>query len=268
MRFMRCILGCVWLPLLLIEHRAFGSEVNPAMLRQAALSAIPLDQVKPSDRAKVEEVLQNSELFVRGPIESFPCKPAIYRWLLDHPEWGVHAWRHLGATQIQVERQKDNSFLGQDQSGGELRWRLVHEASGKRVWYAEGSGRMAPFTPIVTIRAVLLLRYQEVMAEDGRVGIRHRSEVFAMYDPKSAALIRKFLQSSSETLGKKVLEQIELFFSGMAWYLTENPDWGQQVMSTRATDALKKAAYERLAVELRTLPSRGSLAQPSAATKK
>lgn len=256
------------LPLLLCEGRVAASDANTTPFRQAALSAIPLDRLNLADRAKVEEVLQGSSLYVRGPVESFPCRPAIYRWLLDYPEWGVHAWRQLGATQIKVERQKDDTFLGQDQSGGELRWRLVHEDSGKRVWYAEGSGRLAPLTPTVTIRAVLLLRYQEVMGEDGRIGIRHRTEVFAQYDPKSATVIQKLLQNSSETLGKKALEQVELFFSGMAWYLTENPEWGQKVMSSRAADAEQKRAYERLAVELRTLTNQGGAGASVKTTKR
>jgi hypothetical protein len=35
---------------------------------------------------------------------------------------------------------------------------------------------------------------------------------------------------------QRTVEQIELFFSGMAWYLTEHPAWGRAVFEQTARE--------------------------------
>jgi hypothetical protein len=149
--------------------------------------------------------------------------------LLDHPHWGFRAWEALGAKCASVERKDDGSFRGVDQQGSELRWQSVVSVPGKRVWYAEGVGRPMPLVPPVSLRAVLLLTYHEVIGPSGRVGIRHRAELFAQFDGKTANLVAKLSGLPADLAAKKTVEQVELFFSGMAWYLSENPAWGTVV---------------------------------------
>src|SRR5437763_5869 len=84
------------------------------------------------------------------------------------------------STLRSAEGQADGGFLGKDGIGGELRWQTIHSEPGRRIWYAEGFGRAVPLLPALSLRAVVLLRYQEVRGDDGRFGIRHRVEVFAL----------------------------------------------------------------------------------------
>ena len=67
---------------------------------------------------------------------------------------------------------------------------------------------MGPLLPTMTLRAVVLLTFQEVHGIDGHAGIRHRLDLFANYD--STPLITKLTGMSAETAGKKALQQIEV----------------------------------------------------------
>ncbi|HMP03696.1 MAG TPA: hypothetical protein PKD86_15840 [Gemmatales bacterium] len=207
-----------------------NAEADQELLRQITAAQIPLEGLADELQTKVRDVLRKGQLYTRGPIECFPCQPSVYRLLVDHPEWTIHGWRALGATRLRIERQTDGSCLGSDPLGGELRWRPIVTEHGRRAWYAEGTGRPAPLMPLMTVRAVVLLKFQEVRGEDGRSGIRQRAEVFALYDGKAAEMVCKVLGMSSESVGKKILEQIGLFFSGMAWYMSENPEWSLKVL--------------------------------------
>jgi hypothetical protein len=244
------------------------AEVASDLLRRLTAAQIPTERLDDDLRARVDSVLKNGQLYTRGPTECFPCQPAVYRWLLDHPHWGLHAWRALGATRLRLEQQPDGSFIGSDAQGSELRWRTIVREPGRRAWYAEGSGRLAPLLPVVSVRAVVLLKFQEVQGEDGRFGIRQRTEIIALYDGKAAELASKLLGISAETAGKKASEQLGLFFSGMAWYLTEHPEWGLSVLKPNV-DALDRSAWEQIERQLQPLArqarpaSRGNAAQPS-----
>src|SRR5262245_8679756 len=71
--------------------------------RRLAAARVPVEQLADPLRAKVTEVLQQATLFVRGKAEAFPCKPGVYGWMLENPDWAIHAWRAMGASQANIE---------------------------------------------------------------------------------------------------------------------------------------------------------------------
>lgn len=241
-----CLLALV----LFLASTAGASDLETDLFRRLSAAQVPLEKISEPLRARVDEIISSPTLYVRGPTEAFPCRPAIYRWLLDEPDWNIAGWKALAGTPISIDPQADGSFLGKDNQGGSLRWQCVFREPGRRIWYAEGSGRMAPFLPVMTLKAVLCLRYQEVMGDDGRIGIRHRTEAFAQYDAKSAGWFTKMLGLTPEATGKKVLEQVEIFHSGMAYYVSEHPEWAKQVLAGKATSAEDRRKFESLRQEL------------------
>jgi hypothetical protein len=212
--------------------------------RQVSAAQIPLEKIAEPLRSKVALVLKKSQIFERGKSEAFPCNPEVYRWLLESPDASLFGWRKLGATKASILRQPDGSFLGTDGMGGELRWNLIATGPQSRVWYAEGSGRMGPLLPTMTVRAIVLLTFQEVHGTDARVGVKHRLDLFAHYD--STPLITKLTGISADTAGKKALQQIELFFSGMAWYASEHSTWAKTTFSQWANDSEAKTRIQPL----------------------
>lgn len=255
------------LPLLLI-FAVFPSrtwaEPDNEVVRQLCAAQVPLEKLEPQLRARVGDLLQNAPLFVHGPVESFPCRPAVYQQLLDNPEWVIHCWRLLGACKANISRQPNGTFAGKDTHGSEVRWQPLSREAGRRVWYVEGSGRPAPLLPMVQLKAVVLLRFQTVQGEDGRIGIRHRVDMFAQYDGKAVELLRKLSGTSAESVGKKVLEQVGLFYSGMAWYLSEHPGWGQQVIQRQAQQAGGQELVAALLAEL----AQAALERPDQPTRR
>jgi hypothetical protein len=225
-----------------------GSEPDNEVMRQISAAQVPLEKLEPQLRDKVGNLLQTAPLFVRGPVESFPCRSLVYQQLLDNPDWVIHCWRVLGACKANITRQPNGTFVGKDTHGSELRWQLLSLEPGRRIWFVEGAGRPAPLMPMVQLKAIVLLRYQSVQGEDGRVGIRHRVDMFAQYDSKAVDLLSKLGGLSAEAAGKKVLEQVGLFYSGMAWYLSEHPRWGIQTIQRQAQQT--GSGTERVAVLL------------------
>lgn len=199
------------------------------LLARAAAAQVPVDRVAAGMRDKVAALLKDHALYCRGPVEAFPCRPGVYQWLLDHPQWGFRAWRALGAQCATVEHKEDGWFVGIDPQGSELRWQPVLQEPGRRLWYVEGIGRLAPLTPSVSMKALVSLRYQEVVGVDGRTGIRHRAEVFAQFEEKTIAWLARLTGATADGAAGKAIEQVELFFSGMAWYVSEHPVWAKRV---------------------------------------
>lgn len=223
---------------------AYVEAEEEASARQSCIAQLPLDKLTDPLKAKLTKLIKNAQIFERSKHEAFPCNPEVYRWLLESPDASLYAWQRLGATKASIARLENGTFLGSDGNGSELRWHLVAAGPFSRIWYAEGSGRLGPLLPTMTIRALVFLNFQEVKGTDGRSGVKHRIDVLAQYD--SIALVNKITNLSAESTGKKVVQQLELFFSGMAWYVSEHQSWSRTTFNQWATSAEAKQRAQQL----------------------
>lgn len=221
----RACLACALLALCLPTARGERSEEDD-MAARVTTAQFPFELVPEPLRLKVETVIKQPTAYSRGPVEAFPCHPPVYRWLLDNPHHGFRAWKALGVKCATVDQKGDGSFHGVDPLGSEMKFTEVLREPNRRVWYAEGLAKPAPLTPSVPFKLVLLLRYHDVVGADGRIGVRQRAELFAQFDAgKAATFLGKVWGMTSDVAAKKAAEQVELFFSGLAWYISEHPDW-------------------------------------------
>ncbi len=212
--------------------------------KQSAIAQIPLDKLSDTLRTKVTKVIGSAQMFERSKHESFPCHPEIYRWLLESPDASLFAWKKLGATKASITRLDNGTFLGSDGNGGELRCQLIAADAGTRIWFAEGSGRIGPLLPTMTIRALVFLHFQDVKGTDGRTGIKHRIQILVHYD--STTLVNKITNMTADSAGKKAVQQLELFFSGMAWYASEHSNWCRNTFNQWASTPEAKARTQAL----------------------
>ncbi len=187
-------------------------------------TAIPLDEMDDADRTLARSVLERPTLAARGPTETFPCRPEQYYWFLEHPDRAVTAWRRLGAKCVNITARGDGQFGWTDEQGGDLVWRTLYRGSGIHVWFAEGKVRAVPALPLVPVKALLVMRYGETKNAQGRIAIQHHADVFLHTDSKTAGAFTKMLGQSAPRLAEQGLGQLQLFFSGLSWYLQRHPE--------------------------------------------
>jgi hypothetical protein len=185
---------------------------------------LPLRQLPPEVRDTVRHILEHPTFYAHGPSEAFAGDPDRYRWLLDHPDRAVSAWRRLGAPCIEIRSIGGGHFTSNDGHGDEVQWRTVFENGILRVWFAEGRVRPAPLLPSVAVRTVVLLRHGQRPDGPDRTLIYHQADLYAQIDSKTAAMIAKMLGPSLPRLAEEGLRQIEMFFSALVWYCDQHPE--------------------------------------------
>src|SRR5579883_2224398 len=63
---------------------------------------LPIDEMPAGVRDRVRSVVDSPTMYTHGPTEEFTCRPALYYWLLDHPDRAIQAWRKLGARCVDI----------------------------------------------------------------------------------------------------------------------------------------------------------------------
>jgi hypothetical protein len=188
------------------------------------IARVPVEQLPPAVQAGVRRVLEHPTLSARGPAEAFNCRADLYQWLVEHPDQAARLWRGLGAQCAGIETEGDGRFRWHDPQAGEIRWQTVLSTRRLRVWYAEGRVRPTPVLPSTAVQAVVVLQYAEGTDGEGKPALRHQIDLVVHTDSRALALAARVVGASAPHAAEQYVGQIEMFFGGLAWYLSENPD--------------------------------------------
>jgi hypothetical protein len=237
---MRCRRNCTtWLVLAIgvvcVRQPAVAGE---DALQKKMAARVPLQEIPAGLREQVRQVIEQPTLFGQGPAEAFGGDPALYRWLLDHPDRAVLAWRRLGARCSTISVRPDGTFVWSDEHGSEIRWKTVYDKPALRIWYAEGKVNPA-LLPCIPVRIVVVLRHGERQDGNTQTLIYHQAHVFLQSDSRAAALVNRLLGSSVPRLAEQYVGQLEMFFSGLVWYLDHHPERSEKLLATSTQTGLR-----------------------------
>ena len=74
------------------------------------------------------------------------------------------------------------------------------------------------------VKALVMIRYQETKSGDGQRLMRHQSDIYVHADNRAVAAVAKVLGKTAPQVAEQGLGQLQLFFSGLSWYLERHPD--------------------------------------------
>lgn len=217
-----------WAGLILASQVVWASAANqllPALRKnEPSGKDLPLEVLSPQHRELVKQVVDKPAFAAKGPHELVYCKPAHYRWFLDNPDKAVVAWTRLGAKCVTITSRGEQQFGWNDDQGSEVTWEAVHRGAELRLWYAEGKVRPGPALPLIPVKVVVVMRHKDLKHADGATLIQHQAELYIQTDSKTASLVARMLGPTSHRLAEQGLGQLQLFFSGLAWYLDRHPE--------------------------------------------
>jgi hypothetical protein len=83
---------------------------------------------------------------------------------------------------------------------------------------------------LVPVKAVLVLHHSESKNAQGASIIKHHSELYLLTESKSATALTKLMGQSAPRLAEQGLGQLQLFFSGLSWYINRHPEQADELL--------------------------------------
>src|SRR6185436_20736081 len=104
-----------------------SSEPSPQFKTKTATSAaaarlVPLDNLPPAIRDKVRKTMAQPTLVTHAPQEEFQASPAMYEWLMEHPDRAAAAWQRLGVNCQPIVDRGQGRFGWSDEHGSDVVW--------------------------------------------------------------------------------------------------------------------------------------------------
>ncbi|MEY4395753.1 MAG: hypothetical protein RL595_3002 [Planctomycetota bacterium] len=231
------------------ERKVVGTEdKGEGSWPGAAISQAEFPEIDPSRLSalseewslRVAEITAKPTILVKGQAETFTCDPNTYEWLLENPHRAVTMWKLLGAKCSPIEQEESGRYYSRDGSGTDMKFCLLANAEGLKVWLAEGQGKAGPLMPVVPIKSVIVHQYKRRMQEGT---VTHKTTVYAITDSKSLTLLTKALGPSVPMLARKSVSQMQMFFGALAWYLERNPDRAESIFKAAMVQKNPEASF-------------------------
>jgi hypothetical protein len=212
-------------------------QLSPAPAYPSAMPApapgrvVLSEVVEPGHRDAVLAVVRKPTLSTRGTADDVVCTPAVYDWLLDHPDRVALAWQRLKVPVVDITDAGKGKFAWTDGEGSELVWQTVGRFPDGLVWYATGKVKPSAVTPSVPVRAVVVMTHPKRPAKDGAAALTPAVQAFLQTDSKATNLVLRLLGPTAPKMAQEGAEQLLFFFSGIARYVQAHPEKADELLA-------------------------------------
>jgi hypothetical protein len=162
--------------------------------REDAVRAVPYAKLGRNARAKVSNVLSSTTLYRRMPSQRVDCDPALFQFVIEHPDLIVNIWQVLGISEVTLNRVGENRFEADDKAGTLGHIDLLHSSSTLHLLLAEGAYEGPLFGRPVRGKVLVLIRHSEAAQTDGRTFVRCRLDAFLQLENIGAGVLAKTFQ--------------------------------------------------------------------------
>lgn len=200
-----------------------------------------LDFVGEAHRDTVAGVIKASTLSAKSTEEEFIAHPAVYDWLLDHPDRASLGWQRMKVPCVDITDHGKGQFSWADENGSELNWQSVGDLPNGRVWYATGKVKAGALLPMIPVKAVAVLQApRSAPNKEGYCTFKPVVNVYLQCDSKLANAALRIAGPSAPKMAEEGAGQLLYFFSGVARYLEKHPDQVEAALAPKAKAKTKK----------------------------
>ncbi|QGJ71197.1 Hypothetical protein PBC10988_29000 [Planctomycetales bacterium 10988] len=203
--------------------------------RDEAVRAIPYRNLSPRARSITQEVIQNTAVYRRLPMEMIACDPEFYLFVVNRPDTVVGIWENLGISEVKLNQTGTNTYVADDGRGTKTDIEFLHRSHDKHLILAKGSYEGPLLKRTLNGQCLMLLRTGYMTEKDGTYFVAHQIDAFLKIDDFGAKMIAKTLQQMFGKVADQNFSEISSFVGSLAQKAERDPQWVEQMTTEMRT---------------------------------
>jgi hypothetical protein len=227
---------------------AQGQIMNASTQRQsrdAAIAAIPFQNLNLEAQQKISGVLKKTSLYRRMPIQSVNCDHELHQFLIRYPEVIVGIWKLMGITSVEATRVAPFQIHTNDGAGTDSDCELIYGTRGLHIYYCDGTYEGSLFKNKLNGKCLLVLQSEYSTGPAGEPLVADRLDVFLQIDNIGANVLAKTLHPLVGKTADHNFTESEKFLTRLSEAAETNPA-GMQHLAEDLEDC-DKEVRERFA---------------------
>ena len=209
-------LAAAW-PLVAATEPAKPPEtlVVPIVTLDALPLAVPLATLAPEARGRAETVLAGAVFGQRVTGLRYPSREAVFRFLLDHPDFAASVARALRVGEYRVAPHEDG-YWADDNRGATGMIRVLYADDERHLYHVEGRYRRG-ILPTIEGQLLILLEFRHDQEAEGGSVVESSLTGHIMLDTPVASLIAQTVGALTRPLVARTVERkVRRFFGTVA----------------------------------------------------
>ncbi|MGL6226824.1 MAG: hypothetical protein ACRC10_09395 [Thermoguttaceae bacterium] len=193
--------------------------------RNEAIQRVPWKELSSEVRAKIQPVLLEQSLYRRLPQQSVYCDPAMFFFLLNHPDVVVAIWERLGVNQISLKQSdKPGVYNLRETVGSTGTVELIYMSPELSIAYSRGSYRGPLMTKAVEGETVLLVQHRFERDDLGEPYVIAQIDSFIRIHNVALDVFAKLFAPLLGKVADNNFEQAIAFVGNLSTAAQSNPD--------------------------------------------
>ncbi|MGH7323007.1 MAG: hypothetical protein ACRELA_25770 [Candidatus Rokuibacteriota bacterium] len=191
-----------------------GPEV-PVVTLDALPLGLPAGALEGDSRARAESVLAATVFAQRVTGIRYPSREAVFRFLLDHPDFAASVARALRVGEYRVTRQGDG-YWGDDNRGASGMIRILYADEERRLYHLEGRYERGVL-PTIEGQLLVLLDFRHGEDERGGTVVQSSLTGHLRLDTPLVGVVARVIGALSRPLVERAVEKkVRRFFNTVA----------------------------------------------------
>lgn len=232
--------------------------------KKAALAALPLDQLTPENKQRVNALLKTSSFYRRLPKVTFAIEPEVYSYFVAHPDVAVSIWRAMKISKLEMWQTGKFDYEADTGDGSTGKLEVLHSGVEKNLVTCDGLYKSPMFKQPIAAQSLLLLQTSFFREADGTVYVTHRADLFVTFPSQTVDVVSKIFSPLAVSMTDRTFTEVSLFLKMMSMAMARRPDWVEQIaqkmegvadvrksqvmeLTTQVYSAAQKRAVEKVA---------------------
>lgn len=217
-----------------------------------ARSRVPLNRMSGAARQRALKVMDQCSQFRRLPEIQYSADPALYQYLVRHPDVAVSTWRVLGISRFEMWQTGPLEYEAAAVDGTEGLADVLYRDHEQCIFVCEGSYHNPLLPKPLEASALVWFRSGFTPADDGTFLVTQKAEVFVAFPSQGLSAVARILTPVTNSMMDRNLLEVSLYASMMSRAVRDEPEWIIQlarqlegVLPQRSTELITIARQDR-----------------------
>lgn len=202
---------------------------STADVQQRAKAGLPLNAMTAENRQRALKVIENCNQFRRLPQLQYAADPAIYTYLLQHPDVAVSTWRVMGISRFEMWQTGPMEYEAQATDGSEGLADVLLRDDNNCIFICDGSYNNPLLPKPLQAAAVVWFRHKFSPGPNGAPLVTQEADVFVSFPSQGLSTVAKVLTPVTNAMMDRNVFEVSLYASLMSRAVRNEPEWVIQV---------------------------------------
>ncbi len=209
----------------LLQLQTLSEGTSSRQIRDAAIDALPLGNLRPASREAADEILDDIAIFRRLPTVRCEMTPEVYSYFRSNPDMAVGIWHAMGISNMNLIQRSPYSYEMATGDGTHGTIQVLLRSSNNLLMLCSGEFLNPVTNRTISAQALFHLVTHFQRDSSGKTWLTHHADMFVKFPSTTVETIARMISPVSNRICDQNFEEITLFVRLMDVGMTRRPEW-------------------------------------------